>query len=218
MVDIPTTEKYAEGSLIEPEYLYDKCEICPQCGRKISGGYWKSPRSVALSKQNLPDFLYIYGGSTAFLISEKALNVINKAELTGISCIEEIEHLQYQRKSKKENPIPKYYYFEVMRSKISIDHEKSKISYGRINENERCTLCNPIAATYDFFKSTIFNTDNYEGYDIFKTYELGDSLILSERFVDVCNKNGLSGLNCILAEEYDSQFSDWLGFDSDIFN
>ena len=134
-----------------------------------------------------------------FLISERALAVIQQAGLTGIRDVQEIEHVRFQRKGKKEIPIPKYYYLELVRSKMTINHEKSVIAYGKCREGDpysrACPLCHPVPGTYDFLRHLEFHTEQYEGYDIFFTYEMGGLALLSQRFVDVCRENGLTNLH-----------------------
>ena len=162
------------------------------------------PREVALTNRKIPDFLYA-DFSHPFLVSEYALEVICQAGLTGIINAEEIEHTRFQRKGKKEVPIPKYYYIELARSKMTIDHEKSVIVYGNQEEGsyaKTCPLCRPVPGTYDFLRHLEFHTEQYEGYDIFFTYELCGATFLSKRFVDVCQANGLTNLHYRPAAKY----------------
>ena len=125
--------------------------------------------------------------------------MIQQAGLTGIQDVQEIEHVRFQRKGKKEVPIPKYYDLELVRSKMTINHEKSVISYGQSREgspySRACPLCHPVPGTYDFLRHLEFHTEQYEGYDIFFTYEMGGLALLSQRFVDVCRENGLTNLH-----------------------
>lgn len=197
IVKYPWKTEYAEGDVDNAEFDDDKILRCPLCGRYISASYWKHPREVALTKRNLPDFLYA-DFSHPFLLSEHALEVIRQAGLTGIVNAEEIEHTRFKRKGKKEVPIPKYYYIELARSSMTVNHEKSVIVYGSQGEGnyaEPCPLCRPVPGTYDFIRHLEFNMEQYEGYDIFFTYELGGEAILSKRFVDVCQANGLTNLH-----------------------
>lgn len=204
----PLTDKYAEAFPPDDvEYDYNVADLCPLCGGRVSGGYWMRPREVILTKHKVPDFLYCYGGSKApFLISERVLTVIRQEGLTGIKDAQGIEYVRFQRKAKKEVPIPKYYYVELERSKMTIDHEKSSIVYGSCPEGEpyskACPLCRQVPGTYDYFRHLEFHMEQYEGYDIFFIYELGTRAFLSRRFVDVCRKYGLTNLHFTPAEKY----------------
>lgn len=128
----PMTGRYAESYPPDDvEYDDNVADLCPLCGRRVSGSYWMRPREVVLTSRRVPDFLYCYGGSEPpFLISERALTVIRQEGLVGIKDAQEIEHVRFQRKAKKEVPIPKYYNIELERSRMTINHEKSSIVYG----------------------------------------------------------------------------------------
>ena len=82
---------------------------------------------------------------------------------------------------------------------MTINHEKSVIAYGKCREegpySRVCPLCHPVPGTYDFLRHLEFHTEQYEGYDIFFTYEMGGLALLSQRFVDVCRENGLTNLH-----------------------
>lgn len=204
IVKSPLKTEYAEGDVDRAEFDDDRIERCPLCGRSVSGSFWMHPREVALTNRKIPDFLYA-DFSHPFLVSEYALEVICQAGLTGIINAEEIEHTRFQRKGKKEVPIPKYYYIELARSKMTIDHEKSVIVYGNQEEGsyaKTCPLCRPVPGTYDFLRHLEFHTEQYEGYDIFFTYELCGATFLSKRFVDVCQANGLTNLHYRPAAKY----------------
>jgi len=197
----PMTTEYAEVAILDNQEIDDNiAELCPLCGNRVSGSYWMQPREVVLTSRRVPDFLYCYGGSKPpFLISERALTVIRQQGLTGIKNAQEIEYVRFQRKAKKEVPIPKYFYVELVRSKMTIDHEKSVIDYGHCQEGEpyskACPLCRPMPGTYDDLRHVEFHTEQYEGYDIFFTYELGTTTFLSRRFVDACRENRLTNLH-----------------------
>ena len=205
IITYPQTTKYAEtASMDNVKYDYDRVERCPLCGRSISGGFWMQPRKVALTNRRAPDFLYSYS-CEPFLISERALAVIRREGLIGIKGAQEIEYVRFQRKGKKEIPVPKYYFIELVRSRMTINHEKSSIVYGRQDDGpytKPCPLCHPVPKTYDFLRHLEFHTEQYEGYDIFFTYELGETAFLSKRFVDVCRENGLTNLHFRPAAKY----------------
>lgn len=209
----PLTDKYAEVAILDNEEIDDNAaDLCPLCGRRVSGSYWMRPREVVLTSRRVPDFLYCCGGSKPpFLISERALTVIRQEGLTGIKDAQEIEYVRFQRKAKKEVPIPKYYYLELERSKMTINHEKSSIVYGGCQGgaySTACPLCRPVAGTYDEHRHLEFHMEQYEGYDIFHTYELCSTTFLSRRFVDVCRKYRLTNLHFTPAEKYGANEDD----------
>lgn len=209
VIEYPIETRFAEAAPIPVKYNYEKCTSCPQCGKLASGAYWMQPREVKLTKHNTPDFLYTVSGNTPFLLSERALEKIRQAGITGLTCAEEIESVSFQRKSKKELAIPKYYYVELVRSPITIDHQNSQITYGS-KYGEKCPLCRQVPRTYDFFRGLAFQGDVENVYDLFHIYELGDTVLLSQRFVDFYRESGLTGLCFVPAKEYGRELTDFL--------
>lgn len=202
IVDYPRKTDFAEAAIIPVAYDYDRCIRCPQCGRFASGAYWKQPREVALTRHKAPDFLYAYCDNVPFVLSENALEKIQLAGLTGIIRAEKIEKVRFQRKPKSDLAPPQYYHIELQRSHITIDHGKSDISYGASKNDVTCSLCRQVPATYNFFRSLVFNTEKYEGYDIFQIYELGNTVFLSKRFVDFYEESGLTNLRFDPAQKH----------------
>lgn len=190
IVEYPRKSEFAEAAIIDVTHDYTRFVSCPKCGARVSGAYWARPREVVLTKQNAP-----------FVISEKALYEISQAGLKGITCAEEIETVRFQRKTKKERALPKYFHIELARSCITINHQKSEIVYGN-QSGIACPLCRQIPATYDFCRSLSFCMDFFEGYDIFQIYELGETVFLSQKFVDFYKNSTLSNLHFTPAEKY----------------
>ena len=196
IVDYPRKSEYAEAAIIKVEHDYDRCDYCPECGARVSGAYWMQPREVVLTRHKAPDFLYGYSDNAPFEVSERVLDAMRSAGLTGLLKAEEIETVRFQRKPKQEKYLPKYYHIEVARSRITINHEHSVIKYGNRKDGPGCPLCRQVPATYDFFRSLTMNMEAYEGYDIFLTYELCNTLFLSQRFMNMVGEYGLTNLHC----------------------
>lgn len=211
VVDYPDNARFAEAVSELADYDHEKYVSCPQCGSRVSGSYWVHPREAKLTKHNIPDFLYTVSSNTPFLLSERALKEIRQAGMTGLICAEEIESVSFQRKSKKSIDIPKYYYIELARSPITIDHKNSQIIYGgSYGGGVKCPLCRQIPRTYDFFRGLAFQGNDENIYDMFHIYELGDTVLLSQRFVDFYHQSGLTGLCFSPAKEYGRESTDFL--------
>ena len=215
MVNYPANNAYADASPIPVEHDYERFASCPLCGTRVSGAYWQRPREVVLTRHKAPDFLYAYCDNAPFVVTERVLEGIRREGLTGLLNAEEIENARFQRKPKQEKYLPKYYHIEVARSRITIDHEKSIIKYGTRGyggkkEGPGCPLCRQVLATYDFYKKLALRMEAYEGYDIFQTYELCDQLFVSQRFVDMAGKWGLTNLCCKPVENSQSECWDYI--------
>lgn len=198
--------KYAEEACLTStvKVLGDETtEVCPCCGAWVNGRGWLRPRSIVLTNRNIPDFFYIWGANVPFLLSERALRVIREAGLTGIKNVEPIDDARFLRKSKKEVEIPQYYHFEVERSMITMDQERSIIGYGTLLDEDRiCPLCDPYGRTKNAHYGVSFHMEGYEGYDVFYTIDNGSLLFVSQRFVDVCRENGLTNLHVCPVQDW----------------
>lgn len=209
IVDYPRKSEYAEAAVIPIEHDYDRIDHCPECGGYVSGAYWLPPREVVLTKHKAPDFLYAYCDNVPFVVSERVVEAIRSTKLTGLLVAEEIETVRFQRKPKQEKYLPKYYHIEVARSRITIDHEHSVIKYGNRKDGPGCPLCRQVPATYDFFRNLSLNLKEYEGYDIFQIYELGNTLFLSQRFIDMIGEWGFTNLCCTPASDHGRDMWDY---------
>jgi len=193
----------------EPNYYASEWVLCPECGTRVSKGYWMRPRTVKLTGRKVPDFIDMLYDRVPFLLSQRAAEKIAASGLKGIKAMEEIEHVEFARKAKVEVPIPKCYHIEIEYSRMTIDHEKSNISYGSEYGEVPCRLCRQINRTYDFFRHLVFNPEEYEGYDIFHCYELAGTVILSQRFIDFYESSGLTNLNYKPAEIHGKRLAEY---------
>ena len=147
----PLTSVFAESVPIKTEYDHNISVRCPSYGKWMSVSYWISPREIVRSKRKLPDFLYNYGDYVRVHLSENAIRQILQSDLKGITKVEEIESVRFQRKSKEVTVPPKYYRIEVARSRVTIDHGNSDITYGK-SDYGYCPLCRQVPTTYDEIK------------------------------------------------------------------
>lgn len=200
----PKTTKFAWGEVID-DSIYDEKNIplCPLCGQYVSGMKLIGEKTLEIrGRKNFPDFLYVYGLSTSFVISERALVVLKNNGVKGIIGTEKIDKIIVKKESKDIT----YYIMDLERCDIPIDYERSQIDFGRQYHPERiCELCDPIGRTRDYIFSLYFNQDAKINMDIFHIYQMGEAIFLSEKFIKICNKNKLTGLFYANINEYD----DW---------
>ncbi len=203
-VFFPPESLYAEAEVMHPIYSTDNVDRCTLCNRVISGQTWLSPKAVCINKKKKPDFLYGYGFNMPFLVSGKFIECYKKSNLSGVLSITPVDSVKYRSCEIEE----KYFHINVERLNIAIDHNKSQISYGNEVIGEKCPLCNPINRTIDFIQSLVLDLTNYKGLDIFKIYELGDAVFVSQQFVDFCDQYSLSNLFAKNIIEGDTDLND----------
>ncbi|MBQ9745200.1 MAG: hypothetical protein IJW21_00040, partial [Clostridia bacterium] len=122
IVTYPSVKKYAEAEVREPVY-YDKDQIerCPQCGAFLSGMKWIGEKMYTIRKKAIPDFLYVFGGTDYFVISEKALNVLRENGIKGINGVEKVDKIFYRKVPIEQT----FYILTLERLDCPIDHEHS---------------------------------------------------------------------------------------------
>ena len=73
-----TSTKYGWGEVVDPIYDEKQIALCPKCKGYLSGMKWIGEKTLEIrGKKNIPDFLYTYGGTAPFVISERALYVLD---------------------------------------------------------------------------------------------------------------------------------------------
>lgn len=188
----PRTTKFAWGEVVDPVYDEKQISLCPVCNGFLSGMKWVGEKTLEIrGRKNIPDFLYSYGTSNPFVISEKALKVLKDNGIKGIVATEIIDKIIV----KKEPIDQKFYILTLERCVLPIDYSKSKIVFGKQLDPERiCKLCNPFGRTKDFIFGLYFDCNTKVDMDIFHTYEMGGTIFLSEKFIKICQKHDLKGL------------------------
>ncbi len=188
----PPTTKFAWGEVVKPIYDENQIPLCPVCKQFLSGMKWVGEKTLELrGRKNIPDFLFTYGTATPFVISEKALTVLKENGIKGIIDAEKVDKVIV-----KKVPVDQtFYILTLTRCILPIDYTRSKIVFGKEYHPERiCNLCDPVGRTKDFILGLYFDSHTEVDTDIFHTYELGGAVFLSERFINVCQENNLTGL------------------------
>lgn len=195
----PKKVKYAEANVIEPEYI-GLSERCPLCKNAISASTVKHPVRVQITSKKTPDCLYAYGLNVPFLLSARCINVMEKAAISGLVGVEPVDQIIYRQEQIQSC----YYIPKIKRINLPIDKENSNIVYGDIDTNSACPLCNPVGKTVDFVFGLHFDLTKYDGTDIFKIFEFGDTVFFSEKFVSLIKNEALSNFIYEDTRYYDS--------------
>ena len=201
IVTPPRKAKYAEAMPIRPKYDDVNIEHCPECGANLQLSKWIGEKTIRINKKDIPDFMYIYGGSDNwFVISEKAYHVLMDNQVTGLIGAEKINKILY-KKEIVEQPL-----YEVLleRRLYPIDHNRSRIIYGEEHPEKICRVCNPLGRTRNVICGLYFKPNIQIDLDIFKIYEMTSSVFISERFVRIVEDNHLTGLHYEYIHEYNS--------------
>lgn len=181
--EIPASMAYAEGEVMcEPDF--DNYDKCPLCGETV-GSVYKKPYVIKLSRMRrgrpMPDNLCLWT-NTPGAFSQKAVDAVEKHGITGIESFDKVDRFVY----KKKTIYLSYYIPKVTRIDLPVDYDRSCISWLHgLPPHKTCPVCNPQPKVFFECLSLVFKTDRYNGIDIFKTYDLGNSVFCSQRFFDM---------------------------------
>lgn len=183
----PADGKYAECYPVDAEYTSEGVSRCPSCNGAWEGRYWTHPRTLKITKSKYPDFIW----TTPYpAVSERFKQLYEASGLTGILEFDPIENYILRKNAPEA---PHYYTFKRFRSRMKIDHEKSKIKW--LDAFTRyCPICHPVGKTFSEIYSLVLGEENYEGMDVFILNETGMGTYVSERFIEFVRENGLTNL------------------------
>lgn len=199
VVIYPPNPRYSEASVVNGRYGVVK-EKCPVCDTPLSAREIDFPVCLEISNSKMPDFLYVYGMNVPFVVSEKCKGILEKNHVSGITDFTKIDKIINK---KGESIATSYYLPEIQRIELPINRKLSKISYND-SGHSICPICNPMGKTIDLIFGLYFDTSKINDMDIFKTFELGDCVLVSQNFVNIMKKDKATNFECEIASQYDS--------------
>ena len=161
----------------------EKETYCPLCGREMLGAKWLGPYRFTLSSGEIPDFIF---GARDVLVSERVKRFYEKSHLPGIESFAECEVFRKNVPVETKFYMPKFAFSQKKLEFAKAENEK------RENDKSlpRCSLCRVGEK-----KNENFYFDGTEEYDIFRIYERPHELFCTQKFLDLCESNGFSGIN-----------------------
>lgn len=198
----PADGKYAECWPYNPIYTLDGVERCPRCHSNLQGKYWVHPRVLHISNLRYADFLF----TTPYpAVSERFKELYEASNLRGILLFDPIEEYHVRKNAK---PAPRYYTIQTIRSNILVDCEHSNIVWMEPHEHS-CPLCDPLGRRISEARTIVLTEENNTGEDIFRLYQTGKALYVSERFVDFAKKNAISNIGLIPLNDMKNKIILW---------
>ncbi|MDD7792997.1 hypothetical protein [Clostridium sp. 'White wine YQ'] len=204
-IDEGKRKKYAYGILLN-DYPVQRinCGVCNRVWDKDMLLTLKPEFELVLSNDNLPDFL---GLLILDLISEKTKQVFEESEITGYklfktNCLKKDEISKEKLKSLAEdgfnknkisNLVQNYYFLDVsigaeLDSKTEIIVQEYCNSCGYVKyRTEGKTFIDPAHPIY-------IKKASWNGNDIFRIKELGNTIFCTQKIVDLCKEHKLMGI------------------------
>ena len=196
---LTTDLTYADVRPKEPYILKDEqCQHCPNCGSLSYGLKWVAPYSVTFNKKKIGDISLW----SPLIVSQKFKDVYEQNNLTGINNFNLVE----QATSRGKEIDLKLYVVELERTNSYVNYSRTKIK-GGVTDTKKCTYCNPIKREREYVNGIYF--DREFKFDIFYTYDWGNQIFLSEKFVKIMLANGITNLKSNIEECEKYIFPKW---------
>jgi hypothetical protein len=179
---------------------------CPRCGSFVSMLTWLPPFRATLTRYGSAwgDFAFM-GGADDLLVSQKFRDVYYGYGLTGLRGFEpvEITKITSRRKRKLTEP-PAYFRVCADYGQPALDVAASGFEW---QDQPTCPVC--LSAHIVRWKRLIVSPDTWHGEDAFRARGLPGITIVSQRFKDACELNGMHNAVFLPAEGYSYDFYPW---------
>lgn len=182
-----TGKEYASADAIG-DVEYRKGNVCPSCGRTLSGGILTGPKVYKLTTGKVGDFIT---DGMVMLVSARARDVFEKNKMLGFS----VDKTPVEIRKKKLDQ--EYFYVIPNGVCVRLNESASGIS---IQETVGCDMCQGMAL-YSI-ERLVIDAASWAGDDIFECSSLCGETIVTSRFVELTRKHGLTNFEFIPGDEY----------------
>jgi hypothetical protein len=192
--------RYSSFDIEDPHLVGSNLEngTCPVCGMGLGSLPWLPPQRISLDKPSFPDFLW--GPLMPFLISERAKALYRAAALEGVREFHgpvEICKVGNARASVHEVPTS-YYLPRLVHDGARVDDQRSGA-----RRSSRCHYCRQ---SIEAMERLVFEEGSWSGCDIFIALGLPGKIIVTERFKQMVEKNGLTNASFVAAQDFRFSF------------
>ncbi|MBP0726861.1 hypothetical protein J5Y03_17020 [Bacillus sp. RG28] len=193
-------KKYAEACRLSNKTIEDI--NCPICNTNWVNGTFDRPIEIILTNNNLPDYTYIF---PVHFVSEKLKEVILNYSLSEIAfeeiytkTLEELNEDQIKMfkldglRVKNFCSIPSRYYAIDLPEGISVHSDMSIVLH-------KCENCGRLSYTElkeekSMLLNFILDRSTWNGIDFFTVKGFPQVFICTERFIEVCKNENITGM------------------------
>jgi hypothetical protein len=196
------------GSDYDTEFLaaegaqYGLAPRCPVCGEFTGMRQWLPPFRVELELhgRQFGDVVTGSGGS-ALLVSPRFEDIYRSTALTGLEGFEPVEIVKVRSRRRSRPEPPAYRRADVASSETAIDVERTGVARdGPI----RCAYC--LTSTINGIRGVVIDATTWAGEDVFYPRGLSGTIVVSERFHDVCLEHGITNIKLVEAQDFVETF------------
>lgn len=189
----------------EEGYNQGDAASCPACGGATSLLSWLPPYRVVieLHGKEFGDFVFIPAGND-FLVSQKFREVYYSNGLTGLSGFDAVEVLRVKTRRKRLPNPPAYFRVTASYGQTALDLKASGLEW---HEPPKCDYCR--SAMKIRWQCLIVEDGTWSGEDAFRPRGLSSRIIVTQRFKDACEQNGITNAVFTPAELAGHDFEPW---------
>jgi len=140
-----------------------------------------------------------FGPGDQILVSSKLKNAFVQAKLVGFERFEPVEIVKTRRRKAGVGDPPEYWLATVVRSRAVLDEHASAVE--REGNQTPCSECG-LDGVFKRLRRIVLQTDTRPSEDVFFARGLPGTVLVSERFRDLCEANGLANCELVAAEEF----------------
>jgi len=176
---------------------------CPVCGDPVSMLRWLPPFRVILEVfgEEFGDFAFM-GGSDDFLVSQRFREVYFQSGLTGLLGFDPVDVIRVESHGKGLSGPPKYFCVRPHYGETELDLAASGFEW---EDQPTCSRC--FTADVVRWKRLVIKSSSWTGEDIFCPRGLSSAILVSMRFKEACERNGVKNAVFIPAEESGYDFN-----------
>ena len=179
---------YASRSLRQNDF---DCQLCDVCGRTIISDVPKGSDSFVLEGgKKYPDFLYYGGIGLYFIVSEKAMDVLEQNNITGYNNISKVD--VYRIKNHQLCKIDEMNYFSLDICG-SIDFDLKKMPLKKKNLCQKCGQFNWSRQRLELVE-TFLDMNSWDGSDLCRIRSAPGFTVCCTRLKEHIENNSLSGV------------------------
>jgi hypothetical protein len=188
----------------EAGYNQGDAASCPICGATTSLLTWLPPYRAILTLHGNQFGDLTFSGSDDFLVSHKFREVYDRNGLTGLSGFDPVEVLRVKTPKRRLPDRPLYFRVTANYGQTALDLKASGFEW---HEPPKCTYCRE--ATKIRWQRLIVEEGTWSGEDAFRPRGLSGTVMVSQRFKDACEQNGITNAFFTLAEIAGHDFEPW---------
>jgi hypothetical protein len=171
---------------------------CPVCGRYLGMIPLLPPVRLELEAWGSRWGDVAFGPGDQILVSGKLMKLFTEADLVGFVRFDPVETMRSSgRKSGAGDP-PKYWLASIQRGRAALDESAS----GVVREvTSMCKECRA-GGNVKRLRKVVLEANTWSGEDVFFARGLPGTILVSERFKQLCQVNNLANCSFIAAEDF----------------